>query len=369
MRLIYILIFVVIWINSFGQNNRNEIPDCEVLTLNVVNQLSEKLEKNQLDSFDIIINNWIKACSTSECTQRLIILKNIMDNEKSINSIRTYFEHDFHYLFKNRIKDSKRIDYGYIYYANKAYYGYVPLRHSIDSIVQKISLDLLKKERLTSDERLICIMFSGDTERFEKEIKSHKYKESFIKQYLFDNHRDNLNRWLSYTIYSGVFRPISTNDVFTYSPMIGLTFSSPISNKLIVELGMKVRININDDSFNYYALGDTNYVNSDYSIFFGGLVSYKMYESEKLILLPKFGIGLESVDTGISEKKDYSNDKVYYNVNTVHLSLGLSAMTPIFQKSYLGFGINYHYCPYQLDDNLYTDFDSNLISAEVFWRF
>jgi hypothetical protein len=151
--------------------------------------------------------------------------------------------------------------------------------------------------------------------------------------------------------------------------MFGLTFSSPLSNKLIVELGIKFRININDGSFNYYALGDTNHVNSDVSIFFGGLIGYKIYECKKFILIPKFGVGLESVSTGISEKMNNSQDKTYHDIETIHFSFGLSAMTPVFRKSYIGIGINYHYCPYQFDTNLYTKFDNNLISTEIFWRF
>jgi len=370
MRLIFTLTIGIIWINLYGQiEGSKQVTDCEVLTLNVVNQLSDKLESNQLDSFDIIIADWINSCSISECTQRLIILKKILDNEESINSIKKYFENELHLVLKYRIEDSKKINHGYIYSASKAYYGYVPLNHPIDSIVEIISIDLLKSTRLTPDEKLICIMFSGDTEKFEREIKSHEYNESFIKKYLLKNYRDNNNSWLAYTIYTGVYRPISSNDIFTYSPMFGLTFSSPMRNKLIVELGIKLRLNISDRSFDYYALGDTNNVNSDVSIFFGGLVSYKLYESEKLILLPKLGIGLESVDTGLSEKKGNSDDKEYHDIETIHLSLGLSAMTPIFRKSYLGLGINYHFCPYGLDDNLHTDFDNNLISAELFWRF
>ncbi len=369
MRLIITLILSMISVGSFGQSNSEKIIDCEVFTLDIVNQLSMQLENNQMDSFDIIMNKWVKSCSVSECTQRLIILKKILDKKESISAIRTYFNNDLHRVFKYRIEDSKKINYGYIYSDSKAYYGYVPLRHPIDWVVQRISMDLLKSDRLTPDEKLICIMFSGDTEKFEKEIKSHEYNKSFIKQYLLKKFRDKRNSWLAYTIYTGVFIPISSDDIFTYSPMFGLTFSNPLRNKLIIELGMKFRLNINDKPFNYYALGDTNSVNSDVSIFFGGMFSYKLYESEKLILLPTVGIGMESINTGLSEKKSKSADIDYYNVETIHLSFGLSGMTPIFRKSYLGLAINYHFCPYGWDENLHTDFDNNLISAELFWRF
>lgn len=371
MRIIVTILFLTIWINSFGQsqNSTSEIPDCELLTFQTINKLTYDFKHNQRDSFNLIINDWIKQCGISECTQRLIILKNIRDKKPSAASILTYYENNFYSVLRNRIHDSKRINYGYIYSDRKAYYGYVPLRHEIDSIVMEASLELIKTDTLNPDEKLICILFSGDIESFDQELKKHEYDESFIKTYLRKNFRDNNNRWLAFNLYSGFYRPISSTDIFSYSPMFGLTFSSPLRYKLIVEAGMKIRININDDSFNYYALGDTNHVNSDVSIFFGGLVGYKFYESKKLILISKFGLGLESVSTGISETKKNSQDKTYHDIETFHFSLGLSALTPVFQKNYIGIGINYHFCPYQIDKNLLTEFDNNLISTEIFWRF
>jgi len=371
MRIILTFISISLWLCSFGliQESSDDIPNCEQLTFKTVNKLADSFKNNQLDSFDILINNWIKDCGISEYTQRLIILKNINDKKTSAASIQTYFENNFQYVLRNRMYYSKKINYGYIYSDNKAYYGYVPLRHAIDSIMIEISMNLLKRNNLSPDEKLICIMFSSGIDFFNKEIKKQTYNESYIKKHLLKNYRDDGNNLITSTFYTGMFRPININDIFSISPMLGVTISSPLNNKLIVELGIKFRMNINDDSFYYYALQDTNFVNSDVSIFFGGLFGYKIFENEKLILVPKFGLGLESVSTKISEKKKNTQDITYHNIETIHLSFGLSAMTPVFKKSYLGLGINYHYCSYQLDKNLLTKFDNNLMSAEIFWRF
>lgn len=368
-RLAIILVFF--WIGSFGQSRifSNELPDCERMTILTINQLSEDFEDNKLDSLEIIGNDWIKLCGISEFTQRLIVLKNIIDKEPVITSVQTYFENHFQYVLRNRIADSKRINYGYLYSDNKAYYGYVPLRHKIDSLLMEEATNLLRTDSLIPDEKLICILFSGDIEGFDTEIKKSEYNDSYIKQFLNDKYRTYSNHWMGFAVYTGFFKPISSKDVFSYSPVIGFTLSSPLRNKLVVELGFKIRININDDHFNYYAMGDTNYVNSETTLFLGALVGYKIYESKKLILMPKFGIGLESVSTGLSEAKKNSEDKTYHNSETIHLSLGLSAMTPVFRKSYIGIGINYHYCPYQTDKKLLTKFDNNLISTELFYRF
>ncbi len=94
-----------------------------------------------------------------------------------------------------------------------------------------------------------------------------------------------------------------------------------------------------------------------------------VYESERLIVVPRLGIGLESVDTGITEKKGNSEDVASHNIETIHLSFGVSLMMQVFRRSYFGAGVNYHYCSYHLNKNHLTRFENNLISAEVFWRF
>lgn len=370
MRKVLTLTFAIFWFGLIAQiSNSPKIPDCEIITHNAIQQLSEMLETNCLDSFDIVLNDWQKSCGVSECSQRLLIIKEIIDNKESINSINTYFDNRLHAVFRYRMEDSNEIDYGYRYTASKVFYGFVPLRHSIDSVVQQISGSLLEFDRLTPDEKLVCILFSGQVEEFEKELINNSTKNSYIREKLLKDYRAHVNRMLAFTFYTGVFKPMSSNDIFSYSPMIGFSISSPLRFKLTVELAFKLRLNVNDERFNYYAFGDTNFVDSKYSVFFGGLFGYKIHETKKLILLPKIGIGLEVVDTGLFEEKGNTNEKVYYNVTTFHLSLGISAMTPVFQKSYLGLGVNYHFCQYGTDKNLLSHFENNLLSAEIFLRF
>lgn len=365
------LTLFLFWNGSFGQTKEPlpSISDCEILTSIALNRLEHAYLNNTLDATESILNEWIRPCGITEFTQRFVILKNIMNNKPALTDIHTYFDNGLQYVFSNRIEDSKRIDFGYIYTNSKAYYGYVPLRHPMDSISIALSLQALKTKVLTADEKLICILFSGELDTFREEMKKNEYRKSYIKETELKKFRDYANNGLAYVLYAGYFTSIRTDNIFSYSPMVGLIFSSPLRNKVVVELGVKFRFNVKDGYFDYTALGTTNQVNSDVSIFLGTLVGYKIYERDNLIVIPKFGVGLESVDTGLSKKKKNTNETTYYNLETIHLSLGLSAMTPILKKSYMGIGVNYHYCPYQLDNNLRTKFNNNLVSTEMFWRF
>ena len=129
---------------------------------------------------------------------------------------------------------------------------------------------------------------------------------------------------------------------------------------------MRYRWNVNDENFDYYALRQTQNINSDYSLFAGGAIGYKMFDNKYLIILPKIGIESEFINTGLSDENYVSNNNKY-DAKTVHFLFGLSAMIPI-RNIYLGLEINYHYCPYELNKNMRSKIESNLISTEVFWR-
>lgn len=215
----------------------------------------------------------------------------------------------------------------------------------------------------------MCRLFSGDVDGFFEAVYSREFRRSQIGSMLHETEPQYHKREFKFVAYTGLSKPFKSNDVFTLSPILGIGMGGPIAERLIVDLAIKFRININDENFYYYALGDTNNVNSDESIFFGGIFRYSLYDKEKLRVSSDFGIGLESISTGLSEEKKNSTDKDYYNVKTIHLSIGISGIIPLYRNNSLGLGLNYHYCPYQLDKNLITAIDNDLVSLELFWKF
>ncbi len=372
MRYILTIIILTIFFNSNSQSLDSIKPTIksELKTITIINNFVENYAISGFDTFDSLTKNLITTRGAIENIQRLIIIHKILKGKPSEKSINDYFTSDYHYKFISRIEDSRKIDFGYQYSSYKSYYDYIPLRHSIDSITIKEAQKLLKTDNITIDERIVCTLFSGDIKTYDKIIKKTSSKKSNLVKQLDSRRRKSRNRWIGFTIYSGAFKPIGSKKVFGTSPFWGFTISSPIAYKLIVELGIKYRLNLWDNHFDFYALDKTNNADSNSSAFLGVLIGYKIYESKNIIVLPKFGIGAETVDTGISDNENNDNsNRSYYNVETIHFSLGLTVMTPIFKTSHLGFGINYHYCPYSLEKDLYTTFNENLLSAEVFWRF
>ncbi|MCU4173818.1 hypothetical protein [Carboxylicivirga sp. N1Y90] len=343
--------------------------DCEIVTENSIILISDYLINGDLDSCDIVINRWENYCGGSEVLYRLRIYLALVQRQGIQTHVNLFFINDYSDKYLNRFYASQKNDYGNIYTENKAYFSYVPLRSKIDSILISNYTNLLEVGYLTTDEKIICLLFSGNEEAFEKKLKSAKKRESYLKQLSANNAREYKDHTMSYNLYTGFYKSIGKDNFFSYSPIIGFTFSTPLRYKLQVELGIKFRINQDSKNFDFNALGKTHNVSSDYSVFFGGLVGYKVIDKDHLKLIPKLGLGLESVSTGITEDVKNSDKKEYYDVDVPHLSLGIAALTPIFKTNYIGIELSYHYCPYHWDSSLISTFNNNLFSTELLVRF
>jgi hypothetical protein len=345
------------------------IYDCESVSWNAADLIIKRFNPSQLNSINDIIKEWMSTCGDSEVAYRMIILESLVRGELAMDQLRQYFEKDLHYVLKNRIQDSNQGDFGYVYTSHKEYYGFIPLRHSIDSLTEATAKQLLQAGNLSREEELVCKLFSWNVDAFTQALEDNQYNETFIKSTLKKRVRDYAKNSPAFILYTGIYNSIGTEHVFSQRPTFGLQLSSPLSNPFIVECGFKFRINQNDQSFQFYALGDTNIVNSDMSLFLGITIGYKLLERDKFLIVPKVGAGLESVSTGISKQKKNSDETTYYDVETVHLTTSMAIMTPMFKTRYIGLEAAYHYCPYGLEENLYTKFNNHSYSLELFFRF
>ncbi len=138
--------------------------------------------------------------------------------------------------------------------------------------------------------------------------------------------------------------------------------------KLIIDWGFNVRFNINDKNILYIAENDTSSVNSKSSLLLSLKAGYKLFETKKMMVIPKLGLGIEVINTGIRIK---SSDGSYesFDVETACFSLGVSFLTPVLKRNYLGINFDYRFCPYGLDENLITKLDNNMISGGISYRF
>ena len=382
MKLLFTFLFFISTITLFSQDDellklilrgKNDIRDCEFMVPDIMNKIAEKFKTNETIGVDSLVNILETYCGKSESVLRVHILNAILNKKSCEEDIKTYFKQNFQDVFENRMRDSKSHLFDTLYNDNIIYYGYLPLRHPIDSVITNKSKELLQTGTLLGDEKLICILFANGNTSFNKEIRKYANKEAETRNLSREKQREEGRDHISAIISSGIYGPVGgMNRIFGYNPTIRGFITTPLKHKVIGDVGFGIKFNIDDEDFLFYAHNNINTVNSKATLFLDAYVGYKIYDNKKLILIPKLGIGFDSTGTGQKEWTiNEENEEVikYLNLETFNFSAGLSAMIPIFAKNYIGLSLSYHYTPYNINKKLHTEFNNNAMNLELFFRF
>lgn len=356
---------------------RKEIQSCEQIMGIALDKLTPLIDKNEFTDLEPVLTTIQSTCGDTEFTQRLRILRALIEKKTTGDLIADYFSKKYVEVLIMRWDYSIEEKYQSIYQDNKSYFNYVPLRHPIDSLIKLKANALLYSTsyNLTEQEEEIILLFSDQIEAFEQAhvpeqenpINTNKEKN---KHFYKDKH--------GLQVYAGVEYPLTgTDPVFKSNPTFGIMFASKLSSDFLYEIGAKVRINHNDKTFDYQLYDDIKSVNSSASYSFGGNVGYKLLDDDVFILSPRIGLYWESTSTGLSEiTEDYYDDYGnsipnirFNNVNTMRTSIALGLMRYLMKKQYIGIELAYHFIPYNWEKNLITSIQPHYSSAQLFYRF
>lgn len=383
-----IISFFYIVPSSFAQEK------CEATLKNSLEPLTIALNGNQYETLMPLLADIERSCGPTELSLRIQILKLIIAKESSSHAINKYLDMHFDEQLIKRFQDAEREDYAYQYESNKVQYNYFPLRHPIDLLIKTRAKALLLSQsyKLSDSEIDILNLFSNE-ELLKKQVVESIApplikEEPVIQEEQQAETELELEEYynkskLGFLPYIGIYGPLGgKNTTFGTNMSLGFTVMSSLEKSFIFEGGFKVRINSNDRNFDYNYDNQTESVNANFSLFFGGSVGYKIYDNTKFIIIPKLNLGIDMIDTGISEdvytddyydgNGDYNyggSSKKLYTVNTMHLGLSLATMRQLKGKNYIGLEAGYHYTPYQWDSKLMSAIYNHYGSLELFFRF
>ncbi|SFS94411.1 hypothetical protein SAMN05660206_107147 [Sphingobacterium wenxiniae] len=356
------------------------VQNCEQITKITLDKLVPLVDKNDFTELESILSTIQTACGENEFTQRMRILRALLEKKSSGELIADYLDKNYHETLVMRWDYAAEEQHQRIYRDNKSDFNYIPLNHAIDSLTQVKATALLNSTsfNLTEQEREIVLLFADYVDDFYQSYEQTTPRKPTAlessQEYFTYKSKGGVN------LYAGIEFPITgSNPLFKGSPTVALMYSSPLHTNFLYELGLKVRINSNDRDFEYLLHNEVEIVNSSASYAIGGTLGYKLFDNDKFILYPKVGLFFESTSTGLSEvtyydngyyEDGYGNSSVRYNnVNTMRTTLALSAMRHIAKKKYIGLEAAYHYVPYNWDENLITAIQPNYASLQLFFRF
>ena len=367
---IYIILLTVFF-QARAQNN------CEVYTTTVLQRLPQLLLKNDFAQLKNLTTTWQNVCGETELAQRLQIIEKLIQKEQTAQLISHYIAQGYDDKLVNRHDHAAQKNYARLYGRNKATFDFIPLRHSVDSLIQVKATALLHSPTYTlnREEEAICLLFADEVDLYYNTMNKKPKSRPFVDAF---HEREDGKHKTAGILYSGVFMPIGGNDYLRTSPTFGITIMSPLSGSFVFELGVKLRINTNNATFDFVDEGQIKEIHSNSSYFLGANLGYKVFDKGSWIVLPKIGTGLGFINTNLSrtsvydvittEEEDISGIR-YNNVNTLHNVAGIAIMRHIKRKMYLGLECNYHLVPYNWDESLLTRINSKFCSIELFFRF
>ncbi|HPI19842.1 MAG TPA: hypothetical protein PKY56_05670 [Candidatus Kapabacteria bacterium] len=339
---------------------------CEKIASNELDTLYECFTSNNFEQFAKTMDNWTQQCGMSELPLRLIILKSLINNEEAESNIELYYNSLYPLNLINRYNNAKKYYFDYVYFYNKNYYSYVNLRHKIDTLVKQKAAELLQTSTLDTNKLIICNFFAGNIDEVENLVNENDKKYGFLNKFFIKKKENNKAEAAHLTLIIGNYAPIGKEDIFCNNLIFGLAFGPIFKNKFTLDIYLKYLITNGSKSFRYDADKETRTVNSNYCIHVGAIVGYKIFESKFLNIIPKLGIGIDAFNAKYEESVNNKTFVKEIKVPAMHLLSGISFYKEISNSSGLGMEISFHYCPYQWDKSLKTNFKNFAYSFELY---
>ncbi|KXK21186.1 MAG: hypothetical protein UZ08_BCD001000337 [Candidatus Parvibacillus calidus] len=336
------------------------------LFADTINSLIRKAEYRE--AF-FILDHWQEDCGENEINSRTSILLSMALGVHQDDAARQYFNNDFHFVFRYRMEYSEMDDYQYNFWNHATYFNLVPLRHPLDSALMGLAGRLYDKSSLLPNEKLVCRLFMGDLRQFDKEVKKKGNSNTFISQYVKDDKRYISKQFLGVQFFSGIYASNDQGRFLGNNASIGMGLYSPLKYRWQGNLQSRFRIMTHDNEFVFKALGNEYTVNSKLAFDFNINFMYRYFENNHIAILPKAGIGLEYIGTGIKFYDEETEEPSSYNVSTMHTNIGVMALIPVFLRNYAGIEVSYHYCPYGWSKGLISKFNNQAFTVELQFRF
>lgn len=350
---------------------------CEAYTSQMLQTLPGLLEKNDFAALHPLNSKLESHCGESELNLRLQIIERLTQKETTTSQIQRYLDQGYDAKLVDRHDYAAQKNFSSLYLKNKAAFDFIPLRHAVDSLTKVKATALLNSSTYTLNrqEEAICLLFADEIDLFYQTLNKKPKSRPLVDKI---QEREEGKHKTSGVLYSGVFAPINENEHLKTSPTFGFMIMSPLYRDFIFELGLKLRVNTKNASFDFIDEGQIKEINSSSSYFLGFNIGYKVYDHVPWIILPKLGTGLGFINTKlaktsvydvVTDEGEHMSGIRYNNVNTLHSVAGLAVMRHIKRKMYLGIETSYHLVPYNWDESLISRMNSKFASVELFLRF
>ncbi len=308
---------------------------CETVALRSQEEVL-KLAYYQAKEIRQVLRNWEDSCGKSEPIQRISILMDIREG-KLVDSICDHYFETGYASFVERVSQEAFDDYQETYNANKAYFGYSPLRAELDGWTIGLANTNLRYTDNGSKAQAFCQFFGGDLNALDE----------FYRQYRKANEFDIEP---NFTAGLGAWTPLGTlSGTFQQSFNFGMGFSAAITRKYRVGLDFDYTFLSKHADFDVKIKGVTSTTNSDGIMNLSANFIRRFKPNDNFFIDTYTGFGYGRMDTDVIRSEE---DSTYYGINTICVPVGVRFLSKVKNGPYVGLNIAYNYCPFTLDKTL-----------------
>ncbi|HMG16313.1 MAG TPA: hypothetical protein VK590_12735 [Saprospiraceae bacterium] len=347
----------------------NSINNCEGLTEQIQKLVPQYVQKDPVKAKQLI-DIWEKTCDHTEPSLRMYILLDIKAGTFNENTYSEYYK-DMAKQFIDRTVDTKDKDYQAIYDSSRSFYNYIPLRGEYDKTAQSLALSLRDAQTVNSSAYLLCVLFSGDVETFNKLIVKDDYKNTALFKSFFPEEIPEISDIVHLGVGAGIWMPFGTlAHSFKINPTIGINVRVNV-NKWSYGLELHFRIPNNKNPFEIVALDTVYKVKQSFSLNAGLTLARLIEVNKKFTMETIVGLGVDNIQTDKEKPNTFNNDdeKQYYNITTLNLNAGIGFWYKLQGRQELGIQFRYMYSPYKWDGNLDTSIGTNALLVSVYYGF
>lgn len=351
---------------------------CRAVVTNELDKLTEHLQANDYTQLDLSLKKIEQQCGYTEATLRIRLVAMMANRYNTQQTIQLYQDRKFDEVLINRLESAAQPNYRSLYNKKPKAFDFIPLHHSIDSLINLKAAALLHSEsyNLNADEERLAYLFSDHINTYlqKKNDRSRQPTGRNKGRTVYSNQRfsDDGGIFLS----AGLYTPMNaTAPVFGTSPYFGIGATSSLENDFIFDASFKVRLHNNSREFLYF-YGQDEWTKSSASYLIGASAGYKIIDLGRTLSFAKVGIASERVNTSIYETVTiddgwWSNTRTRrHHLRTVNLMAGLAVYQHLFGQRFVGLQAHYHYSPYnRTNRNIITPIDSDYVSVEIIFKF
>ncbi len=334
---------------------------CSDITLGSSFYFKDYIERNEIDSAQLLLDYWRDKCGETEPVFRANVILYLVQ-KKRVDLIMNSSSLDFIRIYKGRKRNSKYQTYA-DYERYKPYYGYLPFNSDFDKFTKKIALESIDNTSKSSVDYLFCELYGDINDSILFHLQEDEFKSSRLGlEYGKTIKSINSRVYYNSSFCLGTWIPTGSMKKFGVKPSVGLEAGWE-KNKMAYNIHMMYRIG--KSNVDYLAIredtGLKDTANESSGMYIGFEVGRILYQTKRSDFKFQAGLGLDILDVFADRDNNNNVDNATY-VMSYNFNLGLGYRY-YFKSTYIGLTAKYNFVNYRLGNII--DFSGNPITIHL----